>query len=80
MPPCCQFSFVVDIASLFHAFRIRNCLTQLYAKDITPYDKQELDEALQREVSRCQLAMHSFVLNSNLAYISGTTEQVKRQL
>ena len=27
-------------------FRIRNCLTQLYAKDITPDDKQELDEAL----------------------------------
>lgn len=30
--------------------RIRNCLTQLYAKDITPYDKQELDEALHREI------------------------------
>eukprot|EP00256_Glycine_max_P022333 XP_003543306.1 phosphoenolpyruvate carboxylase 2 [Glycine max] len=29
-------------------FRI--CLTQLYAKDITPDDKQELDEALQREI------------------------------
>jgi len=27
-----------------------NCLTQLYAKDITPDEKQELDEALQREV------------------------------
>lgn len=31
-------------------YRIRNCLTQLYAKDITPDYKQELDEALQREV------------------------------
>ncbi|PQM41559.1 phosphoenolpyruvate carboxylase 2 [Prunus yedoensis var. nudiflora] len=30
--------------------RVRNCLTQLYAKDITPDDKQELDEALQREI------------------------------
>ncbi|KAL1537939.1 Phosphoenolpyruvate carboxylase 1 [Salvia divinorum] len=30
--------------------RIRNCLAQLYAKDITPDDKQELDEALQREI------------------------------
>lgn len=30
--------------------RIRDCLTQLNAKDITPDDKQELDEALQREV------------------------------
>ncbi|XP_066307005.1 phosphoenolpyruvate carboxylase, housekeeping isozyme isoform X1 [Miscanthus floridulus] len=30
--------------------RIRNCLTQLYAKDITPDEKQELDEALQREI------------------------------
>ncbi|KAK2370744.1 Phosphoenolpyruvate carboxylase 1, variant 2 [Trifolium repens] len=30
--------------------RIRNNLTQLYAKDITPDDKQELDEALQREI------------------------------
>ncbi|KAK4714437.1 hypothetical protein R3W88_020344 [Solanum pinnatisectum] len=30
--------------------RIRDCMTQLYAKDITPDDKQELDEALQREI------------------------------
>ncbi|KAK9951452.1 hypothetical protein M0R45_006893 [Rubus argutus] len=30
--------------------RVRNCLTQLYAKDITPDDKKELDEALQREI------------------------------
>lgn len=34
----------------FFLIRIRNCLAQLYAKDITPDDKQELDEALQREV------------------------------
>ncbi|KAG8386807.1 hypothetical protein BUALT_Bualt03G0187200 [Buddleja alternifolia] len=30
--------------------RIRDCLTQLNAKDITSDDKQELDEALQREI------------------------------
>ncbi|KAG5235408.1 phosphoenolpyruvate carboxylase family protein [Salix suchowensis] len=30
--------------------RLRNCLAQLYAKDITPNEKQELDEALQREI------------------------------
>jgi|UniRef100_A0ACD5XRD8 phosphoenolpyruvate carboxylase len=30
--------------------RIRDCLVQLYSKDITPDDKQELDEALQREI------------------------------
>ncbi|EOA26527.1 hypothetical protein CARUB_v10022582mg [Capsella rubella] len=37
--------------SLLQKFgRIRDCLTQLYAKDITPDDKQELDEALQREI------------------------------
>ncbi|KAL6845537.1 hypothetical protein ACP4OV_025032 [Aristida adscensionis] len=30
--------------------RIQNCLTKLYAKDITPDEKQELDEALQREI------------------------------
>ncbi|CAI9754920.1 unnamed protein product [Fraxinus pennsylvanica] len=30
--------------------RIRDCLTQLNAKDINPDDKQELDEALQREI------------------------------
>ena len=41
-------------------FRIRDCLTQLYAKDITPDDKQELDEALQREVCKCQL-WNSFI-------------------
>jgi phosphoenolpyruvate carboxylase len=37
--------FVVDLLC-----RIRDCLKQLYAKDITADDKQELDEALQREV------------------------------
>jgi phosphoenolpyruvate carboxylase len=36
-------------------FRIRNCLRQLYAKDITADDKQELDEALQREVKHLDL-------------------------
>ncbi|GJU47727.1 UvrD-like helicase, ATP-binding domain, P-loop containing nucleoside triphosphate hydrolase [Tanacetum coccineum] len=30
--------------------RIWNCLAQLYAKDITPDDKHELDEVLQREL------------------------------
>ncbi|CAN6925936.1 unnamed protein product [Brassica oleracea] len=30
--------------------RIRDCLAQLYTKDITPDDKQELDESLQREI------------------------------
>eukprot|EP01018_Ginkgo_biloba_P000377 Gb_39797 [translate_table: standard] len=30
--------------------RIRNCLSQLYEKNITPDEKQELDEALQREI------------------------------
>ncbi|GLJ38512.1 hypothetical protein SUGI_0784760 [Cryptomeria japonica] len=30
--------------------RIRNCLSQLYSKDVTPDEKQELDEALQREI------------------------------
>ncbi|KAM3396014.1 phosphoenolpyruvate carboxylase [Capsicum galapagoense] len=30
--------------------RIRNCLAQYYAKDVTPDDKEELDEALQREI------------------------------
>lgn len=40
-----------DVYDLIHVYyRIRNCLTQLYAKDITPDEKQELDEALQREV------------------------------
>lgn len=41
------------VCSFLNVFRIRNCLTQLYAKDITPDDKQELDEALQREVCSC---------------------------
>ncbi|KAG5251596.1 phosphoenolpyruvate carboxylase [Salix suchowensis] len=54
---------------------IRNCFTQSYAKDITPDDKLE---ALQRErYLRCQLAMHSFILNTNLAYISGTIELIQ---
>nr|UZC49310.1 PEPC1 [Salsola ferganica] len=30
--------------------RIRDCMTQLHAKDISADDKQELDEALQREI------------------------------
>nr|AVN87068.1 phosphoenolpyruvate carboxylase 1 [Selenicereus undatus] len=36
--------------------RIRNSLNQMYAKDITTNDKQELDEALQREI---QAAFHT---------------------
>lgn len=44
------FSLTSSFSCLSQIFRIRNCLAQLYAKDITPDDKQELDEALQREV------------------------------
>ncbi|RRT39741.1 hypothetical protein BHE74_00017585 [Ensete ventricosum] len=39
----------IDLVFTAHPTQIRNCLTQLYAKDITPDDKQELDESLQRE-------------------------------
>lgn len=42
---------LLTILFLESFFRIRNCLTQLTAKDITPDDQQELDEALQREVT-----------------------------
>lgn len=45
------FLRLVLLIDLTCHFRIRNCLAQLYAKDITPDDKQELDEALQREVN-----------------------------
>ena len=34
----------------FFGCRIWSCLSQMYKKDITPDEKQELDEALQREV------------------------------
>jgi len=47
----------VDLILLF---RIRNCLRQLYAKDITADDKQELDEALQREVKYLALELKKF--------------------
>lgn len=47
-PLSLSLSPLIRVHTLF--FRIRNCLTQLYAKDITPDDKQEIDEALQREV------------------------------
>ena len=50
-----KFAFLLYFQSSYRffssLFRIRNCLAQLYAKDITPDDKQELDEALQREVT-----------------------------
>ena len=46
---------VLSSVNLFLLFRIRNCLRQLYAKDITADDKQELDEALQREVKHLDL-------------------------
>ncbi|KAK6157362.1 hypothetical protein DH2020_011610 [Rehmannia glutinosa] len=39
--------------------RIRDCLAQLYDKDITPDDKQELDEALQREIQAAFELMRS---------------------
>ena len=49
------FSIEISVRQLFWTwnvlfFRIRDCLAQLYAKDITPDDKQELDESLQREI------------------------------
>lgn len=55
MAPVHYYSYLVKFLEnsyLFHLHvsRIRDCLTQLNAKDITPDDKQELDEALQREV------------------------------
>jgi phosphoenolpyruvate carboxylase len=36
-------------------------LVQLYSKDITPDDKQELDEALQREVLIANLTVHLMI-------------------
>lgn len=45
------FFFLIIFPFICLRFRIRDCLAQLYAKDITPDDKQELDEALQREVN-----------------------------
>jgi hypothetical protein len=44
-----------------HDCRIRNCLRQLYAKDITADDKQELDEALQREVCSFYTSIHIYI-------------------
>ncbi|CAL5380510.1 unnamed protein product [Camellia sinensis] len=64
--------------------RIRNCLTQLYAKDITPDDRQELDEALQREsqsshsqgrVSDCE-SRHCASIGSPKARVSTTTATI----
>lgn len=48
----------MDFFCSFPRLRIRDCLTQLYAKDITPDDKQELDEALQREVMSWKLFLY----------------------
>ncbi|KAH7533191.1 hypothetical protein FEM48_Zijuj04G0104000 [Ziziphus jujuba var. spinosa] len=48
-PASCKFKLPISRILLILCM-IRNCLTQLYAKDITRDDKQELDEALQREI------------------------------
>lgn len=45
------FSCFTTLVLTFVLFRIRNCLAQYYAKEVTPDDKEELDEALQREVN-----------------------------
>lgn len=47
--PC---QFLSNAPTGFEFCRIRNCLSQMYQKDITADEKKELDEALQREV-RC---------------------------
>lgn len=52
---CLFCVYLMDFFWFFPHLRIRDCLTQLYAKDITPDDKQELDEALQREVMSWKL-------------------------
>ena len=41
---------VQGLNSLLGICRIRSCLSQMHQKDVTPDEKQELDEALQREV------------------------------
>jgi len=51
----------IELSGFHLHCRIRNCLSKLYAKDITPDDKQELDEALQREVSIKPLGFCSLV-------------------
>lgn len=53
------------------AFRIRDCLTQLNVKDITPDDKQELDEALQREVEFFSFYYYSLAPIRFYLYILG---------
>ncbi|KMZ58570.1 Phosphoenolpyruvate carboxylase [Zostera marina] len=48
--------------------RIRNCLSQLTAKDITLDEKQELNEALQREVFFLFLMSTLYLINHALNY------------
>jgi phosphoenolpyruvate carboxylase len=52
---------ILLVLLLFEHRRIRNCLRQLYAKDITADDKQELDEALQREVCSFYTSIHIYI-------------------
>lgn len=57
---------LIAFLSCVHMSRIRNCLTQLYAKDITPDDKQEIDEALQREVMLAPILVMYSICTINL--------------
>jgi hypothetical protein len=49
--------------------RVRNCLRQLYAKDITADEKQELDEALQREVKYPKFITWLFGMGVSVYYM-----------
>jgi phosphoenolpyruvate carboxylase len=44
------FFSISNLLSWYHICSIRTCLSELYAPGITPDEKRELDEALQREV------------------------------
>ncbi|RYR03622.1 hypothetical protein Ahy_B06g082696 [Arachis hypogaea] len=60
--------------------KIRNCLSQLYAKDITPDDKQELDEALQQEMGLVMICLKSYGGCAGPLMLPEPTEQDLRQM
>ncbi|KAG4169363.1 hypothetical protein ERO13_A12G086300v2 [Gossypium hirsutum] len=60
--------------------RIRECLTHLYAKDVMPDDKQELDEALQRLIiiHKVNCIYKSFQITISMIQAAFRTDEIRR--
>ena len=70
--------FPYSSADIFYS--IRTCLSELYAPGITPDEKRELDESLQREVHPSLLLSLIKYMHMELWYLSTELKQERHKM